>query len=538
MERVAEVLEKAISLEAARRARYLDEACAGDVALRREVESLLDAHERAGSRFLNETPPLMELAEPGAGGEARTGRRIGAYQLEELMGHGGMGEVFAAVRADGQYRKQVALKLVRSGYDSAFVLERFRGERQILASLDHPNIARLLDGGTTEEGIPFLVMERVDGVPIDSYCNDHRLDVTARLHLFRQVCGAVQYAHQRLVIHRDIKPGNILVTQDGTPKLLDFGIAKILDESGNTEATLLRPMTPEFASPEQILGWPVTTGTDVYSLGVVLYRLLTGASPYRVDSDNSVELARAIGDEEPRRPSSSVHGLRGACAPAAASAPEAFGCGGEASSIQLQRRLRGDLDAIVLKALRKEPDKRYSSVDQFSEDIRRHLEGVPVSARKGTWSYRAGRFVQRHRLGVAASGLLAVTLIAAADFTSREASLAEANQRRAEVRFNDVRKLANSLLFEIYDSVKDLRGATRARHLILQRSLEYLDSMAAESDKEPVLLRELAAAYSRIAVLQGDPQDGSQANAQAALASRRKAAQIRDSLARLQSGPP
>jgi tetratricopeptide (TPR) repeat protein len=452
----------------------------------------------------NEAPVNSGLTQAAVPSAARTEQRIGAYLLKEQVGHGGMGEVFAAVRADGQYEQRVALKLVRSGYDSQLVRERFRTERQILAGLDHPNIARLLDGGTTAEAIPYLVMELVEGIPIDSYCSARRLSIPERVRLFRLVCSAVQYAHQRLVIHRDIKPGNILVTPDGTPKLLDFGIAKMVDpSSGESEPTLLRPITPQFASPEQVRGEAVTTATDVYSLGVVLYLLLTGRSPYSAGDGNSAKLAQAISRAEPEAPSRSGHG-----------------------------ELRGDMDAIVLKALRKEPEKRYSSVEQFSEDLRRHLEGLPVFARKGTWSYHAGKFLTRHTSGAAAAAALLLTLLAAIGVTLRETRIAEASQRRAEVRFNDVRKLANSLLFEIGDSIKDVTGATEARRLILQRSLEYLDRLAGESGNDPPLLRELATAYSRIGGIQGNPHKANLGETNAAFDSVRKAIRIREALAR------
>lgn len=301
---VREVLDHAIALPDSERTSFLNSACAGDLELRAEVESLLSSHEKAGSIFLQNPPVDLKSALPEPARSAdRVGRRVGVYQIMEEIGHGGMGEVYRAVRADGQFDKQVAIKLVRVGLDTASVLERFRHERQILASLDHPNIARLHDGGTTEDGIPYLVMELIEGIPIDQYCEDHQLDIPDRLQLFIQVCGAVQYAHQRLVIHRDIKPSNILVTADGVPKLLDFGIAKILDSSAGVETTMVRPMTPEYASPEQIRGTPITTATDVYSLGVVLYRILTGKSPYSETTRTPFEFARAVCEAEPLRPS-------------------------------------------------------------------------------------------------------------------------------------------------------------------------------------------------------------------------------------------
>jgi eukaryotic-like serine/threonine-protein kinase len=304
-QQIREIFDGAVKLRAEERAKYLNTACATDAELRHEVESLLLSDDDAGTDFLN--TPALSLAHPAPSPTFdRLGRRLGAYTILEEVGRGGMGEVYRAARADGQYEQQVAIKLVRGGHDTALVLGRFRHERQILASLDHPNIARLLDGGTTEEGIPYLVMELIEGTPINQYCDSHSLNVTERLHLFLQVCSAVQYAHQRLVIHRDIKPGNILVTKEGVPKLLDFGIAKILDPSAGAEATVAAPMTPEFASPEQVRGEPITTATDVYSLGVVLYQLMTGLSPYPASTRTPHEFARAICEWEPERPSIAV----------------------------------------------------------------------------------------------------------------------------------------------------------------------------------------------------------------------------------------
>ena len=305
--KVREILNHAISLPAEQRNEYLNKTCVGDQELRAEVDSLLHSHEQAGDEFLNS--PAVDLKSFAAENEVKPsfiGRKIGVYKIVAQIGHGGMGEVYRAVRDDGQYDKQVAIKLVRVGLDTPYMVERFRHERQILASLDHPNIARLYDGGTTEDGIPYLVMELIEGTPIDQYCDEHDLDITERLQLFTQVCAAVQYAHQRLVIHRDIKPNNILVTEDRIPKLLDFGIAKIVDPTGGVETTLVRPMTPEYASPEQIRGESITTATDVYSLGVVLYRLLTGRSPYPVNTRTPHELAEMICQAEPTRPSSAV----------------------------------------------------------------------------------------------------------------------------------------------------------------------------------------------------------------------------------------
>ncbi|HMI51605.1 MAG TPA: protein kinase [Candidatus Saccharimonadales bacterium] len=535
-EQIGRILENALALEAEKRHPYLAAACAEDSELRSEVESLLASHEEAGSRFLN----MGEMDANEATQNARRvavvpGRRIGPYVVIAEIGRGGMGEVFSARRADGQYEKKVAIKLVRSGYDTALILERFRGERQILASLDHPNIARLLDGGTTDDGIPYLVLELVEGVPVDEYCDAHKLSVTERLQLFGQVCAAVQYAHQRLVIHRDLKPNNILVDTQGVPKLLDFGIAKLLDASGASEPTVLQPMTPEYASPEQVRGEPITTATDVYSLGVILYQLLTGRSPYTVATRTPASLAEAINNHEPERPSSSVERKESVLEAGEVRelTAETVSSVREFTPLRLQRRLRGDLDHILLKALRKESVKRYGTVEQFAQDIRNHLGGLPVTARKGTSAYRAGKFMQRHKAGVIAATAVLAILASGVGVTLREARIAEANGLRAEARFNDVRSLANSLIFEIHDSIRDLPGATKARSLIVQKSLGYLDGLAKESASDPALLRELAAGYARLGDVQGTPGTSNLGDPAAALVSLQKSLQLREQLAAL-----
>ena len=539
-QQVRKVFDQAVSLQVAERLSYLDKTCSSDPELRREVESLLQAEARAGSRFLN--APAVQLKSDGVADQrpTRVGRRIGAYTILEEIGHGGMGEVYRAVRADGQYTKEVAVKLVRGGFDRTSVLERFRTERQILASLDHPNIARLLDGGTSDDGIPYLVMELIEGAPIDLYCDAHSLSVSERLQLFRQVCSAVQYAHQRLVIHRDIKPSNVMVTEDGLPKLLDFGIAKILDPTGDAPTTMTQALTPEYASPEQIRGEAITTASDVYSLGVVLYQLLTGRSPYPSETHSPHEFARAICETEPGRPSSIV--LKAETHPRNLSgslSPEAISSTREGSPARLRRRLAGDLDNIALMSLRKEPSLRYASVEQFGEDIRRHLEGLPVIASKGSWKYRAKKFITRHKVGVAAAAAVFLALATGIGATLREAhiarqqaELAKTERTRAEKRFDDVRSLANSLIFEIHDSIQDLPGATPARKLLLDRAVEYLDKLAQDSEGDVDLQRELAWGYQRLAVVQGSPTEANLGDRAAAEASNRKATVLFEAVAK------
>ena len=532
-QQMKDVLDKALDLEPSEQSSYLDQTCAGDPELRSEVESLLHSHQRAGTGFL--AHPAIDLVEQPPAAEprgSRVGSRAGVYEIVEEIAHGGMGEVYRARRVDGHYEKEVAVKLVRMGLDSSLLLERFRQERQILASLDHPYIARLLDGGTTAEGVPYLVMELISGVPIDEYCDARHLSITGRLQLFRQVCSAVQYAHQRLVIHRDLKPSNILVTESGEPKLLDFGIARILQPATEQVTTIMQAMTPEYASPEQIRGEPMTTATDVYSLGVVLYRLLTGSSPYPAKTRAWHELTRLICETDPARPSSAVSQTQTRReAEADGMTPDRLSRLRESSAAKLKRRLTGDLDNIVLKALRKEPQRRYTSVEQLAEDVRRHLEGLPVVARKDSWSYRATKFTQRHKVGMIASAMVALALLTGMTLTLREARIAEANRLRAEQHFNDVRRLANSLMFEVHDSIKDLPGSTPARKLLVSRALEYLDSLNREAKGDPSLQRELAAAYERIGDVQGQPRQANLGDANGAAVSYCKALTIRVALA-------
>lgn len=430
-QKIDELFCSALDCKPEDRARFLTEACADDESLRKEVEALLASHQQAGS-FIQS--PAVEAAmkliadEPS---EPIAGRRIGAYETVREIGQGGMGSVYLAQRADDQYKKQVAIKLVRQSFDNPLVVSRFLGERQILAKLDHPNIARLLDGGTLEDGSPYLVMEYIAGFPIDQYCDRHNLSTVKRLKLFRTVCSAVQYAHQNLVIHRDIKPSNLLVTEDGIPKLLDFGIAKILNPDAAPQpqtATAARMMTPDYASPEQVRGEQITTSSDIYSLGVLLYKLLTGRHPYHFKTPLSREIERVICESEPEKPSTAITRVEQVTTPDGAMSialtPEAVSRVRETQPDKLRRLLKGDIDNIVLMAMRKEPERRYSSVEGLSEDIRRHLAGLPVIARKDTFSYRATKFIARHKASVAAASAVVLTLMAGIIATTWQARAA------------------------------------------------------------------------------------------------------------------
>ncbi len=414
--RIQELFEAAVDLGPAERAAALKKECGEDTALRREVEALLALEARSGS--FSEQPRFIISANflPSEDEEELVGRRFGVYEVIREIGRGGLGAVYLAARADDEYRKEVAVKLIRRGLDTDDILRRFRTERQILAQLDHPNIARLLEGGTSDDGLPYFVMEYVEGEPISTYCDRHGLPLNERLQLFRKVCAPVTYAHQHLVVHRDLKPSNILVDSEGEPKLLDFGIAKLLtpeEEMFTQTAPGLRAMTPDYASPEQIRGEKITTASDVYSLGVLLYELLTGQKPYREKTRTTEEISRAITDEEPARPSSALQS-------------------NQQSKVSQERSLRGDLDNIVLMAMRKEPHRRYASAGQFSEDVRRYLAGLPVIAHKDTVSYRASKFIRRNALGVTAAVLVFLTLLGGIVATAWQARRATAHARMAE----------------------------------------------------------------------------------------------------------
>jgi eukaryotic-like serine/threonine-protein kinase len=518
LETVEEIFHAALQCEPDDLRAFLDERCASHTILRRKVEELLAAHREAGD-FI-ETPVADLSSSTIADDHERDlliGQTVGHYKVVRRISAGGMGAVYLAERADQQYQKQVAIKLIKRGMDTDSVLRHFRNERQILAGFDHPNIARLLDGGATEHGLPYFVMEYVEGLPIDQYCRNHALSITERLKLFREVCAAAAYAHRHAVIHRDIKPSNIVVTIDGTPKLLDFGIAKIL-QPGSAEAALatitgVRLMTPEYASPEQVRGEAVTTATDVYSLGVVLYQLLTGQKPYRLKTRTPEEISRAILEQEPTRPST-----------AAAKA------GNSKFQVRNSKFLRGDIDNVVLMALRKEPERRYQSVEQFSDDIRRHLESLPVVARSDTLAYRSVKFIRRNIVATGAAALVFLALLGGVVATTWQAQRAKAEKARAERRFNDVRHLAHSVLFDYHDAIKDLPGATRVRERLVKDALTYLDNLAREATGDPALQRELAEAYERVGDVRGEAYGASLGDMAGALDSYRKALRIREAL--------
>jgi len=440
----------------------------------------------AESEFL-ETPAWASVPAPTVAEVPP--ERIGPWKITQELGRGGMGTVFRGVRDDGSFEQTVAVKLIRAELVSGELRRRFDSERRILASLDHPNVARLLDAGTTEQGIPYLVLEYVAGEPIDAWCDARSLDVAQRLALLRLVCAAVHAAHQRLILHRDLKTANVLVDPSGQPKLLDFGIAKLLVPDTQyddlTRVGFARPLTPEWSSPEQLRGEPLSTASDVYSLGVLLFLLLTGRRPHVYAEKSPAAFASAI-----------------EAAPPVALRVAASGSPPPGVTAQ---RLRGDIDRIAQKALAADARERYATVAELDADIARLLAGRPVAAHPRSLAYRFGKLLLRNRVASTAVILAALGLVAATAFSLRQATLAEQERQRAERRFNDVRRIANVVLFDLNDSLANISGTLAVRELLVENALRYLDDLARETGREPELLTELAAAYERIAEVQGMP---------------------------------
>lgn len=478
--RIEAVFAAVSDLDIEARARVILEACPDRPDLQREIDALLAAHDRLAGA---ESPADEESAGIGRGSQ------IGAYRIVEKIGEGGMGEVFRAERADGLFAQQVAVKITRSTIAQSDLRQRFVIERQILASLSHDNIVRLLDGGTTTGGQAFLIMEHVEGVPLTTHCREGGLSLEDRLHLLRTVCRAVHYAHEHGVVHRDLKPANILVTSDHVPKVVDFGIAKLLEGHAGSGLTITGvvpgPLTPNYASPEQVRGLPVTTASDVYALGVVLYETVAGVRPYETDGLSLERLLDVVVREQPARPSA----RKDDATPA----------------LPYDRaRLRGDLDAIVLKALSKEPADRYASASELASDITRVLRGDPVLARTPSSLYVLRRMALRHKRLAAVSALALVGILAASGVATWQWRVARREQARAEQRFAEVRRLANAVIFKIHDAVLPLPGSTPVRRMIVDEAMGYLEQLDAESSDNIDLRLELAAAHRQIAAILGN----------------------------------
>ncbi len=516
---VQDILEHAMTLEKGDRTHYIAASCENDAKLRADVDALLPYAE-AEPAFL--TKPIFKLStmlpnEPNPDDSLASrlvGKRMGAYKITAVIASGGMGAVYRASRDDDEFEQEVAVKIIHPALHSDDLLRRFRIERQLLARLEHPNIARLLDGGVSDDGLCYLVMELIDGEPIDTYCDNRKLTISDRLLLFLDVCEALQYAHQCLIVHRDLKPANILITRDGRPKLLDFGIAKVLRPDAPDEKTIStnRALTPDYASPEQITNRPITTGTDVYSLGVVLFELLTGRRPFDLSKLTPAQIERTICDTSPPRPSATI---------LQANDTEHIARHRSTTPNRLTRRLTGDLDTILGSTLRKEPLRRYHSVEQLADDLRRHLTGLPVRAQKDTVTYRAGKFIRRNRLPITAAAAVVIMLGAATFITARQAHLARKERDTARLARNaeaSARDLAEQNLtraeqvtdflidlFEVSDPKNALGESLTARELLDRGAKRVERDLATQPDDRALLMDTIGRIYTNLGLY--DPAD-------------------------------
>ena len=538
-EQIRDVLEKALELAPEQRSAFLDGACSSDPSLRKEVEVLLAQSANVPSGFLQSSAMAemisAELESIGSIAALEEGQEFAQrFRLIRKLGEGGMGQVWLAEQTF-PVRRQVALKMIKAGmYDEA-VVERFQSERQSLAIMEHPAIAKVFDAGTTPQGQPYFVMEYVPGLPITEYCDRKKLTIRDRLELFIETCEGVQHAHQKAIIHRDLKPANILVVEvDGkpVPRIIDFGLAKAVTHpiAGDARKTQFGNLvgTPGYMSPEQadVNVQDIDTRSDVYSLGVVLYVLLSGREPFESKQGQKQqpdELLRKLREDEPPRPSTRV---TGDC-----HSPNAIAEARSTEPGQLTRVLRGDLDCIAMKALEKDRSRRYGAPSDLAADIRRYLNHEPVLARPASAAYRSGKFVKRHKFALAVASVFALMVLAGAVAIVREAQIARMQEARAERRFNDVRSLSNSLLFDVYDSIQDLPGSTPARRIVADRASHYLDTLSQDSAGSPDLERELATAYQRVGDVQGNPFFANLGDTAGAIQSYRKALRIRLDLA-------
>lgn len=482
--RVESLFHQTLELSPNERQKRLCEIKESDPLLAADLEKMVSAHQKSGAFLSGTVADDLSVA---------NGERIGPWEIRKEIGRGGMSTVYLAERVDGRFERKVAIKFLHGLFPGKRMVERMKTEQNILAALDHENICGLLDAGVTENGRPYFIMEYVNGTPIDLYCERENLTVDQTLQLFEQVCEAVQHAHQRLIVHRDLKPGNILVNKEGKIKLLDFGISKIVSEEPELDITntktALHLMTPEYASPEQVRYKSVTTSADVYALGLVLCKLLTGELPYNVKQKSPLEIGNVILQAEPEKPST----LGNSGLTLLARKPE------------LKKMLKGDLDNIILMALRKDPERRYSSVDQLLQDIKNYRTDRPVIGRPESFTYMAGKFIKRNRTVVAAASATVLVLIIAVVFSVWQAAIATEQRQIAEARLLDVRDLTGSLMFDIHDAIVPLSGSTPARELIAEKALEYLGELSEIEGDNPELNLELAASYRKIGDLLGNP---------------------------------
>jgi serine/threonine protein kinase len=567
-DRLEEIFSAAIELDETRRAAFLDEACGDDTQLRARVVELLAGHQRSDSVIPSSDGAFDEAdTQDWAAAEDRRDDapqpdQVGPYEIVRELARGGMGVVYLGFKEEGRVRRMAAIKVLKRGMDTDAILKRFQTERQVLSTLHHPNIAHFLEGGTTDDQRPYFALEYIEGEPIDEYCHSHRLQISERLELFGQICSAVHYAHQNLVVHRDLKPSNILVTKEGVPKLLDFGIAKLLNPElaplAAPTAAEYRLMTPEYSSPEQVQGRPITTASDVYSLGVVLYELVSGCRPYRLETRLHDELVRVICDVDPDRPSTAITRM-----PSESSTRR-----WEEKPERLRRQVRGDIDTIVLKAMQKAPQRRYASAEKLAEDIERHLRGYPVTARPDSVSYRVLKFVSRNKAGVAIVALAAVVTlttltslwllqiaattherrVAESARADREAAEADAQKARAEAMevlnemereraaahearaerlLASIRHITSVLVIEFDEALRTLPGATAVRGRMVETAVQFLVEVDAEAADDPQVRRELAGAYSSLGEALFGVRAGHLGDVDGAIKAHRKALALR-----------
>ena len=514
--RLKPLFAAALDLPPAERDEFVASACGGDPELRLDLAELLRAAD-VEDGFI-EQPVIDTLGWSDERNERDwIGCWIGPYRIVDLAGRGGLSQVYRAVREGTEYERQVAIKLLRPGLGGEALIRRFGTERRMLAALAHPNIAHFLDGGATEDGTPYLVMEFVEGRALDEYCEANALTLEARIDLFRVLCGAVHYVHQHLVVHGDLKGGNVLVTPEGVVKLLDFGIAKLLTPDAGagdpTRPATLMLLTPEYASPEQLRGEPITTASDVYSLGAMLYRLLTGTTPYGTDNASPIGIMERMSAGVPVPPGVAAARVGG---PHAAFA----------------RALHGDLGTIVLKALKAERNERYASAQQLADDLHRWLRGFPVEARPDSVGYRLRKWTRRHRTAAALSVLAVVALVGGIAATSWQAHLARLERERAERNFAAVRELSAVFLADVYQAIAKIPGSTEARKLLVDNTLKYLQALERDAHESVELRRDLGMAYERLGDVQGAHMDPSLGDRAAATASYRRSLAIRKQLER------
>ncbi|KAF0247661.1 MAG: ppkA, partial [bacterium] len=523
--KLSDLFLAALEQETITRKDFLLKATEGDVELLAEVEKMLAANACSDlfldNPLININLALSNLITDDSPSKVSIGQQIGKYTIVKELGQGGMGVVYQATRNDIPDSKPVAIKLLRQGINRDMAL-RFHAEYRIMANLEHPNIARLLDVGTVDNGLPYFVMELVDGCAIDTYCKDKQLSTEERLKLFIKVCAAVQYAHLNLVVHRDLKPNNILVTADGNVKLLDFGIAKIIKSDNlyddiKLTQTGLRVMTPAYASPEQVRGGKITIYVDVYALGILLYKLLTDHLPYEFNGHTPAEIERVICEQDPTKASTIIRRTK------TTSTSE------EKDNKRLAKKLVGDLDNILLMAIRKEPERRYSSVEQFAQDIEKYLKGFPTIAHRDSLYYRANKFILRNKLFLTITILifsLSIGVIWQTTRAEQERTRVQAQRQLVEARSKDVRDLTNALLFKYNDGLEKLAGATKLREEMITEALKYLDRLNQSSEQDSQLQYELAMAYQKVGDLQGRPFRINQGNLSSALESYKKSIDI------------